>query len=304
MTMDVFKGMQVFTKVVELKSFAKAADTLGMSRGMASRYVANIEENLGVRLLNRTTRQLSITEAGNTYYHKSMQILALVAETEEDAASDTAKPRGTLRISCSVAFGGTQLSKAIAAYLLRYPDVKIEVVLCERIVNLVEEGFDLALRVANDLSPGLIARRLTPVRFVVCAAPDYLLRHGHPREPADLADHECLIFSESDAIGEWRLRRDGSTTRVKVHGKLHGNNGNMLCDAAASGLGVIYQPTFLTYDHLRNGRLVRLLPEWETDTFWAYAVYPHRQFLLPKVRTFIDFMVDYFGPHPFWDAEL
>lgn len=304
MATDVLKGMQVFTKVAELKSFAKAADLLGMSRGMTSRYVSQVEENLGVRLINRTTRHFSLTEAGNTYYHKAMQILALVAETEQAAATDAATPRGTLRISCSVAFGGTQLGEAISAYLRRYPDVRVETVLCERMVNIVDEGFDLALRVADDLTPGLIARRLTPIRFVVCASPEYLRRCGAPATPADLAGHECLIFSDSDVAGEWRFRRDGDTSTVRVQGKFHGNNGNILCNAAAGGLGIVYQPTFLTHELLRSGRLVRLFPEWETDTFWAYAVYPHRQFLLPKVRSFIDFMVEFFGPHPRWDEGI
>lgn len=304
MTIDVLKGMQVFTKVVELKSFAKAADALGMSRGMTSRYVAGVEEKLGVRLINRTTRQFSITEAGYSYYNKSIQILALVSETELAAANDAAAPRGTLRISCSVAFGGKQLGKAISAYLQRYPQVRVEVVLCERIVNIVEEGFDLALRVADDLAPGLIARRLTPIRFTVCASPDYLLRCGHPASPSELSGHECLIFSESGVPGEWRFKRAGISTSVRVQGSFHGNNGNILCDAAADGLGIIYQPSFLTHELLRSGSLVRLLPEWETDTFWAYAVYPHRQFLPPKVRTFIDFMVEFFGTQPYWDADI
>lgn len=304
MATDVLRGMQVFTKVVELKSFAKAADFLDISPGMASRYVAQVEGHLSVRLMNRTTRHISLTEAGRAYYDKAVQILALVAETEQAAASEAAEPHGTLRITCSVAFGGTQLGEAIGAYLQRYPQVKVEVSLGERVVNLVDEGFDLALRVADEIAPGLVARRLTPIRFVVCAAPDYLRRHGTPESPADLADHNCLIFSEAELSAEWRFRRDGATTRVRVHGSFDGNNGNILCLAAAGGLGVVYQPSFLTHGLLRSGRLVRLLPEWETDTFWAYAVYPNRQFLPPKVRSFIDFMVAYYGPEPHWDAGL
>ncbi|MFD2174830.1 LysR family transcriptional regulator [Rhodobacter lacus] len=304
MSTDVFRTMQVFTKVVELKSFAQAADTLGMSRGMASRHVAALEDSLGVRLINRTTRKFSVTEAGTAYYNQAINILALVAEAEQTATSDTAKPRGTLRLSCSVAFGGTQLGRAVAAYMRHFPEVKVDVVLCERNVNLVEEGFDLALRVAIDLDPGLIARRLTPIRFVACASPDYLERHGTPSEPAELSRHECLVFSEADIATDWRFRRDGMTTKVRIHGSFRANNGNILCEAAANGAGIVYQPTFLAFEHLRAGRLVKLLPEWEADTFWAYAVYPNRQYLLPKVRTFIDFMAAHFGAEPHWDAEL
>lgn len=304
MAIDVLAGMQVFAKVVELKSFSRAAERLDLSRGMTSRYIAQLEEHLGVRLINRTTRHLSLTEAGGNYYQKAVQILALVAESEQEAASDVATPRGTLRISCSVAFGGTRLGEAIGAYLQKYPQVKVDTLLCERMVDLVDEGFDLAIRVADSIAPGLVARPLTPVRFIACASPDYLQRYGTPATPADLAEHNCLTFAESDIPREWRFKREGHTSMVKVQGNFHGNNGNILCNAAASGLGIIYQPTFLTHELLRSGRLVRVLPEWETDRFTAYAVYPHRQFLLPKVRSFIDFMIGHFGPAPFWDAGI
>lgn len=304
MAIDVLMAMQVFAKVVEYKSFARATDRLDLSRGMTSRYVAQLEAHLGIRLINRTTRSFSLSEVGQDYYEKVVQILALVAETEEAAASNTVEPRGTLRISCSVAFGGTLLGEAISAYLQRYPQVKVDVLLCERMVDLVEEGIDLTIRVAPDIAPGLVARPFTPIRFVVAAAPEYLRRHGTPTDPAELTDHDCLTFSESDVPREWHFRRDDDTRIVKVQGSFHGNNGNILCNAAAGGLGIIYQPTFLAHELLRTGRLVRILPEWQTDTFMAYAVNPNRQFLLPKVRSFIDFMVEYFGPTPFWDRDI
>lgn len=304
MAIDVLMGMLVFTKVVESKSFAKAADKLNLSRGMTSRYVAQIEEHLGARLINRTTRRLSLTEAGDTYYHQAVQILSLVAETEYAAANDSAAPRGTLRITSSTAFGGNLLGEAICVYLQRHPQVKIDTLLCERTVDLVDEGFDLAIRVADSISPGLVARSFTSVRFVVCAAPDYLNRHGTPRHPSELAEHNCLTFDESSTPNEWRFKRNGESTTVKVQGSFHGNNGNILCKAAAGGLGVVYQPTFLVHELLRNGDLIRLFPDWETDTFNAYAVYPNRKFLSPKVRSFIDFVVEYFGPFPYWDKDI
>lgn len=304
MAIDVLMGMRVFTKVVELKSFAKAADYLNLSRGMTSRYVAQIEEHLHVRLINRTTRHLSLTESGSNYYQKAIQILSLVAETEQSAANDAAEPRGLLRVSCSVAFGGSLLGDAIGAYLQRYPQVQVEIVLCERMVDLVDEGFDLAIRVADNIAPGLVARPLTPIRFVACASPQYLQRRGHPAAPAELTGHDCLTFSDNDAQKEWRFSRNGELNSIKVHGSFHGNNGNILCNAAAGGLGIVYQPSFLVHEQIRNGRLVRLLPDWEADTFWAYAVYPHRKFLLPKVRSFVDFMVNYFGPNPIWDKGI
>lgn len=299
MAIDVLMGMRVFTRVVELKSFAKAADKLDFSRGMASRYVAQLEEHLGVRLINRTTRHLSLTEAGLSYYQKAIQILALVAETEQAAAKDLTEARGTLRITSSLAFGGTFLGEVISAYLSQHPQVNIETLLCERMVDLIDEGFDLAIRVAGNIAPGLIARPLTSVQFVVCAAPEYLYRYGKPAEPADLLRHNCLIFDDSDLNREWHFKRNGNSSVIKVRGNFQGNNGNILCNAAASGLGIIYQPAFLVQEHLVRGKLVRLFPEWETDILKAYAVYPHRKYLLPKVRTFIDFIVMYFGSEPF-----
>ncbi len=304
MAIDVLMGMQVFTKVVELNSFARAAEKLNLSRGMTSRYVAQIEEYLGVRLINRTTRNLSLTEAGNNYYQKAIQILSLVAETEESAANDVAEPRGTLRISCSVAFGGSLLGEAVSTYLLRYPQVKVDTLLCERVVDLIDEGFDVAIRVADSIAPGLVARPLTPIRFAVCASPEYLRRRGTPTDPEELARHDCLTFADSDVPKEWRFRSNGFINTVKVQGSFHSNNGNILCNAAAGGLGIVYQPSFLLHELVRSGRLVRLFREWEADTFWAYAVYPHRKFLLPKVRSFIDFMVEYFRPNPYWDENI
>jgi DNA-binding transcriptional LysR family regulator len=304
MAIDVFMGMRVFTKVVELKSFARAAEKLDLSRGMTSRYVAQIEEHLGVRLISRTTRHLSLTEAGNNYYQKAIQILTLVAETEQSAASDAAEPRGTLRISSSLAFGGNLLGGAISRYLQCNPQVKVDTFLCERVVDLIDEGFDLAIRVADSIAPGLVARPLTPIRFLVCASPDYLHQHGTPTNPAELTNHDCLLFADSESPKEWRFKRNGTISTARVQGSFYSNNGNILCDAAVGGLGIIYQPSFLVHELIRNGRLVRLFPEWDADMYWAYAVYPHRKFLLPKVRSFIDFMVEYFGSAPYWDKDI
>lgn len=304
MAIDVLMGMRVFTKVVELKSFARAAEKLDLSRGMTSRYVAQIEEHLGVRLISRTTRHLSLTEAGNNYYQKAIQILSLVAETEQSAASDAAEPRGTLRISSSLAFGGKLLGGAISRYLQCNPQVKVDTFLCERVVDLIDEGFDLAIRVADSIAPGLVARPLTPIRFLVCASPDYLHQHGTPTNPAELINHDCLLFADSESPKEWRFKRNGTMSTARVQGSFYSNNGNILCDAAVGGLGIIYQPSFLVHELIRNGRLVRLFPEWDADMYWAYAVYPHRKFLLPKVRSFIDFMVEYFGSSPDWDKDI
>jgi DNA-binding transcriptional LysR family regulator len=304
MAIDVLTGMRVFTAVVEAGSFAAAADKLDLSRGMATRYVAQIEAHLGVRLLNRTTRRLSLTEAGSDYYQRATQVLALVDEAESFAAQKASVPRGTLRVNAPVVFGARHLGRAIGAYLRRYPEVKVDLALSDRVVDLVEEGCDLAVRIATRVDPGLVARPLTRARTVACAAPGYLKAHGVPRAPEDLARHNCLTYSYAMFQYDWRFRRRGRDIAVKVSGNLHGNHGETLCNAALDGLGVILQPTFLVHDAMRAKKLVRVLPEWETDEFTVYAVYPHRKYLPPKVRSFVDFLVERFGPEPYWDKDI
>src|SRR5216684_1467996 len=257
--------MRVFATVVDGGSFAGAADKLELSRGMTSRYVKQIESHLGVRLLNRTTRRQSLTEAGQDYYQRATQVLAMVEEAEQSAAQGSAEPRGTLRVNASVAFGARHLGPAIGVWLKRHRQVKVDLTLNDRVVDLVEEGFDVAVRIARRIDPGLVARPITRARLVACASPAYLKEHGTPKSPADLA-------------------RRGRDQAVKVSGNVHGNNGDILCSAAVEGLGVILQPAFIVYELLREKKLARILEGWETDDFTIYAVYPSRQFLTPKVR--------------------
>jgi DNA-binding transcriptional LysR family regulator len=304
MATDVLTGMRVFTAVVDAGSFAAAADKLDLSRGMTSRYLAQVEAHLGVRLLNRTTRRLSLTEAGQDYYQRATHVLALVEDAERAATRGTAEPRGKLRINTSVGFGVRHLGTAISAYLQRYPQVTADLTLNDRVVDLVEEGFDVAVRIARQIDPGLVARPITQARVAVCASPDYLKRHGIPRSPADLEKHNCLTYAYTGPQYEWQFTRRGRSQAVKVSGRLHGNNGDILCSAAADGLGVILQPTFLVHELLRTKRLVRLLEGWEPEGFTIFAVYPSRQFLTPKVRTFVDFLVERFGDNPYWDRGI
>lgn len=298
MAIDVLMGMRVFTKVVELKSFAKVSDRLELSRGMTSRYVAQVEEHLGVRLINRTTRHLSLTEAGHAYYQKAVQILALVAETEQSATYDATQPRGTLRITSSVAFGGNLLGEAISAFLKENTQVKADVFLCERIVDLVDEGFDVAIRISRNIAPGLIARPFAQIKFVACASPEYLEKYGMPSEPLELTHHNCLFLADSGLSNQWYFEKDGVASSLKVQGSFQGNNGNILCSAAVSGLGIIYQPYFLVREQINSGQLIRLFPDWQTQELKSYIVYTQRKYLLPKIRSFIDFMVQYFEYHP------
>jgi DNA-binding transcriptional LysR family regulator len=303
MAIDIVAGMRVFTAVVEAGSFAGAADKLDLSRGMATRYVAQLEAHLGVRLLNRTTRKLSLTEVGSDYYQRATQVLAMIEEAETSAAQEASVPRGTLRVNTSVAFGAHHMGRAITEYLQRYPGVEVDLTLNDRVVDLVEEGFDLALRVAAQIDPGLVARRLTRVRTAACASPAYLKKRGTPKSPEQLGGHNCITYAYSSSQNDWHFRRKGVERTVRVSGNLQGNNGDILVSAAIEGLGVILQPTFLMFEALRNNALVRILPDWEADEFSVFAVYPHRKFLPPKVRSFIDFLAERFGPEPYWDLH-
>ena len=304
MATDVLTGMRVFSAVVEAGGFARAAERLGFSPAMATRYVAQLEAHLGVRLLNRTTRRLSLTQAGNDFYQRAVQVLTLVEQAERAAAQEAAEPRGVLRINTSVTFGHRHLGDAVRAYLERYPKMKVDLTLNDRMVDLVEEGFDLAVRIARKIDPGLVARPLARVRTVACAAPAYLKKHGAPKSPADLIRHNCLTYAYTGVPNEWRFRRNGREERVVVTGSLQANNGDILCDVAARGLGVILQPTFLVFEALRKGALVPILKNWQTEQFEVYAVYPNREFLSPKVRSFIDCLVERFGPEPYWDQAI
>lgn len=302
MSIDIVSAMRAFAAVVEANSFAAAADRLELSRGMTSRYVAQLETHLGTRLLNRTTRKLSLTEAGRDYYERATQILAMVAEAEHAASAGTAAPHGTLRVSTPVAFGARHLGPAMRGYLERYPKVTIELAANDRLVDLVDEGFDLAVRIARRVAPGLVARPLAKARLVACASPDYVARRGLPRTPADLSEHDCLTYAYTTPR-VWRFARRGKTHEVKISGPLHANNGTMLAAAAASGCGICMEPAFIVDEFLDNGTLVRVLPGWDTDLFTVYAVFPARHLLPAKTRTFVDWLAEYFRSHATWDES-
>ncbi|MEJ2380154.1 MAG: LysR family transcriptional regulator, partial [Gammaproteobacteria bacterium] len=277
MAIDIVAAMRVFTAVVDSGSFAGAADRLTMSRGMATRYVAQLEQHLGVRLLHRTTRKQSLTEEGADYYQRAVQILASIEDAEYSATKGRLDPRGILRISTATGFAIGHLDRAIIAYLQRYPNVEVDLINSERMIDLVDEGFDLAIRVAKQLSPGLIARRLAPVNIAVCASPEYLKRHGTPTSPEELLEHNCLFYSSSTYRNKWRFCRDGVEQIVQVKGNFHVNEGKVLVNAALAGMGILYEPDFLVTEHIKQKRLVHILKDWETDEFSLYAVYANRQ---------------------------
>jgi DNA-binding transcriptional LysR family regulator len=302
--MDKLAAMQVFVRVVEAGSFVKAAGQLGISTTAVSRLVADLETHLGTRLLQRTTRRLSLTVAGSAYFERCQQIIGAIDEAESLVGLEAQRPYGTLRVSAPVAFGALHLAPLLAAYGARYPEVRIDIALADRIVDLVDEGFDVAIRIAGRLADTLVARRLTTVRIAVCAAPEYLRRHGTPRAPADLARHNCLLYTLTERPGEWTFEGPHGSQTVKVAGSLRSNNGDLLHNAALAGEGIVVQPTFIVGDDLRQGRLVHVLPRHRQPDLAAYAVYPTRRHLPAKVRSFVDFLAGAISDQPSWDAWM
>lgn len=293
--MDILASMKVFVAVVDAGSFAAAAERLDMSRAMASKYVINLEDHLGTRLLNRTTRRLSITEAGSVFYERCVQIISDVMEAEEIAGHLSAVPRGTLKITMPLAFGLHRLGPVIADYVSRYPEVKLDISLSDRKIDLIEEGFDLAIRIGSLAESGLIARKLGTDHAIICASPAYLKKHGTPKTPKDLARHSCLGYTFSSSGDEWQLTSGDEQTSVRIDGAIRADNGDMLRLAAVSGAGLISQPLFIVEDDLRAGRLVQVLAQYASLELGIYALYPSRKHLSAKVRTFVDFLVEGFG---------
>lgn len=292
--MDLFSSMQTYVAVVDGGSFAHAADKLGVSRAMVSKQVQKLEEHLGTRLLHRTTRRLGVTETGRAFYERSVQILADVNEAEHVAGDMTRVPQGVLRISIPLSYGQHRLAGIVGDYALAYPQVRLDISLSDRKVDLVEDGFDLAIRIGAQPQQDLIARKLGSVYSVVCAAPAYLTRCGTPGTPADLARHACLSYTLSGTGADWRLQQVGSTAKpvaVAVTGPIRADNGDIIRLAALSGAGIVFQPEFIVGSDVDAGRLVRVLPQWQSVELGVYAVYPSRKHLSAKVRTFVDFLV-------------
>lgn len=289
--MDRFSAIRVFSKVVESGSFARAADQLGISTTAASRHVAELEAHLQTRLLNRTTRRLSLTETGRSFYERVVQLLADLEEAEQEAARATIEPRGTIRLTASIAFGVRFLTPAIAEFLARHREVRFDVSLSDRTVDLVEEGLDLAIRIGALGSENLVARRLGETATLACASPEYLARHGTPRTPEDLASHNCLTYAYESAQSQWRFRgSDGRERSLRVAGNLHSNSGDQLAAAAVHGAGIVLEPGFILEPEIRAGRLIPLLQGFEAPRLPIYAVYPSRKHLSAKVRVFVDFL--------------
>ena len=302
--MDRVAGMAVFTKVVATGSFSAAARELRVSQASVTKQIKELEGWLGARLLNRTTRRLSLTEIGAGFYERSTRILEAVAEARSAAGALQTAPRGRLRINAPVSFGLLHLAPAVTEFLNVYPDVSIEMLVNDRVVDLLEGEFDVGVRIGRLGDSSLIARRIARVRLVVCAAPEYLARHAVPQTPEDLASHNCLEYTYFESRGEWHLRDPtGADIVVPVSGRYLANNADVLRSTALAGGGIILVPTFLIGDDLRAGRLVRLLSNYPPPEQALHALYPPGRHLSAKVRTFVDFLVVRFGGEPAWDRS-
>ena len=298
--MDQLTGMAVFAKVVETGTFTGAAEALGLSKGAVSKQIARLEDRLGARLLNRTTRRSSLTEVGAAFYERCRRIVAEAEEAELAVTRLHTEPRGTLRVNLPMSFGLLHIASAVPDFMAAYPEINLDLTLDDRVVDVVDEGYDIVIRITDLPDSSLIARRLAPFHIATCAAPAYWDAHGRPRHPGELRNHACLLYSYLSNLNEWRYRGPDGPFAVRVDGPLRGNNGEMLRTAALAGRGVIRSPTFIVGCDLQSGRLERVLSEFEEEDRGIYAVYPHNRHLSAKVRAFVDFMAARFAD-PEWD---
>lgn len=300
--MDRLRAMEIFVHAVDAGSFSAASRSLNTSVASVTRYVAHLEEHLGIRLMQRSSRKLSLTEGGTAYYARCRQILEDLADADSQVGAAAVQPKGVIKLSVPVSFGIHHLAPHWPAFLSRYPDVTLDLSITDRLVDLLEDGFDAAIRVGRLTDSSLVARKLAPARMVVCAAPAYLARHGTPTEVAELSGHFCLPYTYMTPVDEWTLRRQADMHKVRVKGRVHANNGDTLRAAALAGQGILAQPSFLVGPDLAAGRLVEVLPGWEMQELGVYAVYPSRRHMSAKLRVLLDFLGEVFGPDPAWDG--
>lgn len=302
--MDKFQEMQAFVAVVDNGSFIRAADALKASKAAISRQVADLEQRLGIRLLNRTTRKLSLTDEGQLFYMRCTDLLNSLEEAESELSLRSGEPSGHLRVSAPVTFGISHLAPLWGKFLQQHPKISMEVSLSDRTVDLVEDGFDLAVRISRAPHPTFIARKLASTKMVLCASPAYLKRHGTPKHPKDIADHNVISYTYWASKDEWEFTHpSGKIGVVKTRPRLHANSGDTCVAAALQDQGIVMQPDFLVYDALRQGKLKQLLKEYQTVELGIYAIYTSRRQLPLKLRYLIDFLVETFQ-RPVWTSSL
>jgi DNA-binding transcriptional LysR family regulator len=297
-------GLAVFAKVVEFESFSRAAEDLGLSKSAVSKQITNLEERLGARLLNRTTRRLSVTNAGARLFERCQAIVAEIEAAELEAGQLHTRPTGVLRVTAGMSLGHLHLAPALSVFLESYPELNVELALNDRIVDLIDEGYDLALRIGELAASSLMQRRLSDIRLVTVAAPEYLERRGEPKHPSELVNHECISYSYVFAGGAWRFDIPGRSHRVRINPRIQVNNGDAIARLAEAGTGITQLPTFLIHDGLRDGKLKPILAEFEPPPLGLFAIYPQSRNLSVKVRVFIDFLAKHFAGTPYWDDSI
>lgn len=295
--MDRLTAMQVFVEVAHSGSFSATADKLDMSRAMVTRYVGELEQWLGARLLQRTTRSVTLTDAGENCLRRSQQMLALVQDVEEETQSHDDALRGQLRITCSMSFAYAQMAAAVVDFLQLHPQLKIDLNASEGALNLVEARIDLAIRISAEPDPALIGRVLAPCTSVLVASPAYLAAHGVPQLPADLATHRCLSYANFGK-SVWTFSRGDDHARVSVGSYFSANEATALLQGVLAGGGIALQPSYLANPHLQDGSLQVVLPDWKVPDMAIYALYPSRKHLSPAVRALLDFLVERFAQVP------
>ena len=301
--MSEFAAIPVFVAVVENGGFSAASRRLGVSKSAVSKRINQLENHLGVLLLHRTTRKLSLTEAGERYYEHAAQALNAAGKAEDAVTELQGEPQGKLKISSPMSFGRLHVAPMIPKFMQRYPKLQIDLVMDDRNIDLVADGIDVSIRSGDMEDSTLIARKLAPLRQVLCASPGYINRYGMPLAPSELCDRNCLLFSYSGDSNQWVLNKGGRSEAILVSGNYRVNNSEALLEALREGIGIGRLPTFVAGPDLKAGNLVRVLEPYHIPDHTFYAVFPERQYLPAKVRSFLDFAVEYFGgDQPYWDS--
>lgn len=303
--MDRFENMNAFVRVVETGSISGAADRMDVAKSVVSRRLKELEAHLGVELFHRSTRQMNLTDSGRAFYQQSVRILADIVEAEHATSQFHGALKGNLKVAVPLSFGLMHLGPAISEFLQAHPEITFDLDFNDRQVDILTEGFDLAIRIASLPDSSLIARRLAPIQAIMCASPSYLARMGEPQSPEELIHHRCLAYNLISNFENWNLyNTEGQLIRTKIAPHLKASNGEFLRDAAVAGSGIILMPTFIVYKEIERGALIPLLTQYTFSQLSAYAIYPQTRHLSQRVRAFVDFLIQRFEGAPYWDSCL
>ena len=302
--MGQLEDMSVFVRVVDAGGISKAAEQLGMAKSAISRRLNELETRLGVRLINRTTRQSNLTEAGNNFYDRAVRIIDDVDELNVLTTDANAALSGNINLAAPLSFGVSHLSDAIDEFIKLHPDIHVNIDFSDRQVDLIEEGLDLAFRIAKLQDSSLIARRICPINIFLCASPAYIEQYGIPKTPNDLKNHKLLHYNMTGAKHWQLIDKDNKTHRFRIDAHIEANNGEFLRNMAIAGQGIVTTPTFISWQAIRDKQLVCVMPNFRPAPVDAFAVYPRNRYLSQRLRTFIDFLVGRFGDHPYWDQAM